>query len=1241
MASQLPMLLGGRRNGLPTIAQQASENPLLQTLRRTNPTGAGKFFDTIDTITGSKALRSFVTGKENASAMDVIKQAGLSTGNNYIDVPLSIATEIALDPTTYMSGGFSAVGKTGKAARAANLLDDVPRLFSRAAINAGKTGDLTKEVRGLGRLTSPAFMNSVGARANKTFQKAGIPINKLSDADLAARPLVGKRVAGRSVLPGTNRPMTLGDLVDAAPDPQKALDDVTDYLGKNVNAHLNKPVFKDIGMGIPFTNIQAGVNIPGLGKPLARTLDTIGDAARYSVPGRHIAAKVDSSLLDQTDDVGQLVAKRLTNAEGIKASEATGKVSDIIRGIDDDLVHLVKDPDNGRYLRAAVEGNEKFLETLYKNSDQFKALKGHRQFGKLVQDIKKFYSGYLEESAEAGIKSSPLTDPFGNNYFSRQLDRRLYKQASKGGVNVKDTSVLTSDMQQRSKEFNIPGGTGMLNQLSRDIADNPALKEAGALTDHIMARVKEADAVLPPRKAVPVEVPIKGKGGAKVFDPKTGEVITQTVMEVPQYTKGNAKELASKLLGMDEQALDEGIRLFDQNPLEAIDSYASGRSRAIARAGELQKMVAQTATQGPGTSINKALNDMGMSSTVRTPLLNPNMGAKQNVVDSINDLMGKGVVTDVADLGNWRTNTELQKRISNIQRFYDDTKVQSEFFKYISAITKNFKVWVLATPRRSVRDFYSGAFSNFITHFNYWDQMHGYSIAKRAVMEQDWDGARSLLEKIPRYARIKASGGDVIKAAQDDLAKMNMAQTGKLRDIDPTGKLLDAEPEVFSKYMGGDGKREATIGSKILDLFPTFDGSGYKSKAGWKDISVAQEFGNAKNITKDITPFENGFKPRSEFQSVRNPLLRTAARTAEVTDTMNRMSGYFAMLKGGFSPEAAAKAITEAQINYSSKTRFESEFLSILFPFWMYQSRVIKWGAKQMYNSPTYKNVALRTPIRMSESLGSEGEVAPARIAERYGMPMPDVIPDWMDKYLEPLLGKEIPGAEVWLSDIDIPLIDSLNTINPIMTPNKNMFGITKVDPYKTVGATAQNVAGSMLNPLAKMGVETLSGQDLFTKTPLDPTRKSLPTIAKRMGLADAGKQEKLGYLEPALTTVAPGLGHILSAGRKITTPTIAQGGKSPSLGQNLIEAATNLTAGVKVERIGQVEKVRDMRAKIANYLEQSPYAREMTIPYIPEERLPYASQELQQLFELDKELQKKQRQLQQARASNNPLLTP
>ena len=150
-------------------------------------------------------------------------------------------------------------------------------------------------------------------------------------------------------------------------------------------------------------------------------------------------------------------------------------------------------PDAGRYVKATVEGNEKYLQSLYKNADQFKALKNHRQFDKLIQEIRKFNKGYLEESAQAGVKSASLQDPFGNQYFSRRLDRNLYPNASKGGVTVNEASVITGDMQQRSPEFNIPGGTAMLTDISRALANDPDLEEASKLTDFIMQKVKAAE----------------------------------------------------------------------------------------------------------------------------------------------------------------------------------------------------------------------------------------------------------------------------------------------------------------------------------------------------------------------------------------------------------------------------------------------------------------------------------------------------------------------------------------------------------------------------------------------------------------------------------------------------------------------------------------------------------------------------------------------------------------------------
>ena len=1273
MASQLPALVRGMGT-LPALNKTSDNNPLLQTLRRTNPTGAGRVFDILDTATGAKGIRQRLTGMRNPDGYDLLKYAGMTTGNKLIDVPLGIAAEIATDPSTYYTGGFSAVGRVGRAARAANLLDDVPRLYSRMAIKTGKVDDLIKP-------TNRFFgLDRVGRRADKMYDKLNMPLETLTDADLAVRPLIGRREAARRILPGMNRRMNLGDLVNAAPDPVKALDDVTDFLGnKNVQETLQSPIYKDFGFSLPNPIgrnplLEFGFNVPG-GQALAQGLDRIGDAARFSPVARLGSKITDRSVLNQYSDTGQFVAKRLTNREALEATKATGRVRDLIRSVDDDLINLVRNSDDaGRYLRAAVEGNERYLDDLLKGSQDIKLLKSHRQFDTLVQNTKKLFKDYLDESREVGIKSDELADDFGNGYFARNLDRRLYPDAARAGViKSNSASVITGDMQQRGVEFNIPGGTAMLNELTRDLASDPSLRNADNLSSHIMNKVRRAQNILGPAPAKNVRevTEIKDAVGNTVFDSAGNPKMQTTYKQVsPEYTEGSAKELAEKMLAMDEQALKEGRTLFGQNPFENIERYAQGRSRAIGRAAELQSMLAQSAsTTGNGTSIPRALSELGLQTRSVIPMKNEVVGAKKNVMDSINSLVGQGVITDIKELGNYYADRELQERIRNISVFYEDNRVQNDFMKFIGAITKNFKVWVLATPRRVNRDWYSGAFSNYITHPNASDQLKGYGIAKRAIIEQDWEGARSMLEKIPRYQRIKAAGGDVIKAAQDDLALVDMAQTGRLRDIDPSGNLLGEVDQTFSKYLGGHGKdsAETTLGYRIWDNTVGRLRGTRNPNVSVKDSAASELFRNPGRLTDELTPFENmrrgDFRPRSNFNEVKNPILRAAARTAETTDKINRMGGFYAMLQGGYSPEAAAKAITEAQIDYGSLTTLERNYLAVLFPFWSYQSRIVKWGAKQLANKTTFKNVGLRTPIRFGESYQDDDSVPPSRIAERYGLPVPDAflqgvlnaMPESLRKYAEPIM-KPVPGVDVWLSDIDIAFIDSLNTIVPVESPESsfgkarssldsilptNFFmlpfgGIarpsdTKLDPIKTLSATSQQAAGSMLNPMAKFVVEQLSGQDLFTKTPLDATRRSLATLAGRAGAADAGLQETIGSFEPLLTSVMPALNHPLSIARKISSP------KGASVAGNAAEALLNIGSGLKIERIGPEENIRDMRSKIARYLEQSPYAREMTIPYIPQEQLPYASEDLVQLYELDKILQKQQRTLRDQRV--NPLM--
>ena len=1258
MASMLPDLLnGGARRGMITRSSQR-QNPLYDTLRRTNPTGAGKLFDLIETYTGAKPARQLLTGNPNASGIDVNRQAGLTTGNSYIDTPLGIATEIALDPTTYATGGGSGYATVaGRAGRAAGLIDDVPRIFSRAAINAGKADDLVRGTKTWGEkiFRQPLWGGSVGKRAKKTYDNLyapgsdlGFDINKLTDEDLAIRPLIGRREAMRNVLPGTNRRMTLRDVIDGSANPSKSMDDVTDFLGQpNVQKTLDNPLFKDFNFRIPNplpvgpdSLIDISTDVGPLGDALSYGLDNIGDIARFSPVGRGIGKLADKSVLNQFSAEDQLLAKRLTNREALKSADATTKMSKLLRSVDSDLVALLKDADNGRYYRAAVEGNEKYLETLFKNSNKFRVLKNHRQFDKLVSEGKKFFKGYLDESAEAGIRSAKLKDPFGNDYFSRSLDRSLFPDLSKAGIKTKETAVQLGDMQARSPEFNIPGGTGLINQVSRDLAADGSLRESGKLTDHIMQRVKSAQGVLGPAPVAPTQVQ-KVVNGKKLFD-QSGNAVMETVMKSPEYDKGKAKELANKLLNMDEGALKEGVTVFGENPLQAMEQYGRGRSRMIGRAEEIQNIIAQTAEEGgSGTSIVNKLNQLGMESTFRSPLKQPYRGAKMNVVNAINSLQGKGVIDNIGDLGDWTTNTSVQKRLSNIATFYEDNQAKSDFFKFVGALTKNFKIWVLATPRRTNRDWYSGAFSNYITHPVARDQIAGYAVAKRAIIEQDWDGARNLLDKIPRYARIKAAGGDIVKAAQDDLALVDiMDSTGKLRDIDPTGKLLDNEPEVFSRYFGGDGKAQTTGAFRTYDrtLGKVF-GTANPNVTYPKNSGYGQELGrNLKDYGENLTPFEGGFgamlggnfKPARQFTQVKNPLLRASARNADNTDTINRMGGFYAMLQGGYSPEAAAAAIKEAQIDYSSLTRFERQYLATLFPFWSYQSRVVKWGARTMARSPAFKNIALRGPMRIGESQEKEGDVAPARIQERYGIPMPE----GLQHMLAPLIGTPVDGVDVYLSDIDIPFVDSLNTIKPVIDiEDTTMWGSNPLVGSKTASETFKTIGGSMLNPLAKFGIEQVSGQDLFTKTPLDATRRTGATLAGRMG-AGSSTQETVGVLEPMFTSVLPALNHPLSMARKISSP------KGDSLLGNTTEALTNISLGIKVERIDDEERVRDMRAKISDFLAQSPDARRMSIPYIPKDKRENASQPLLEMFELDKQLQQRQKILRERRMQN-PLLTP
>lgn len=1180
-------------------------NELYDTLARTSPTSVGKMFRFIDTP--ARLVREGITGKRNATGGDILRQAGLTTGNSFIDVPAELATEMLFDPLNLVTFGTGAAGKAAKAAKAANILDDAPRAFSRMMINSGDAAKLSD---------SPAWTNlfssdSVGIRAKNAFNKMGYTTDgavdwaKVTDNDLYARPLVGKRSALRRQLPGTNRKMTLQDLVDAQAKPADALRDIQAYAkrqGIKTNKLLQGDLYKDVGFGLPGLG-TVGFDLPG-GQGTANLIDNAISAARWSYPGRKAAQLFDNRVRGTVEEGEQLIARRLSRADELAGNTAAGKVSDLLSKIDPELVRLSKTGANGRVIRSLIEGNYDLLDDAIKNAPEVKKFMDPKlaaQRDNMVEEVRKFYSDYLGVSRDAGVKSAALTDPYGNQYMGRILDRDLYPDMKAGGVDTSSRSVLTGDMQPRGSEFAVPGGTNTLTDLSgMDFLRDKTLNDK-QIADEILKVMREKESKL--------------KAAGKLPDGV-------------QYSRANAMKLGRKLRAMDPAVVEDGKRLFAQHPLEIFDKYATGRERAIARAGELQTLLAQTAKPGARTrlagggykSVTQMARDLGMESKRATQYVtNPpatipgspyEAGAARNIIDTMNSF---GIEVDSDTLRRFSVEPELQTRLKNVAQFYKDDRTKTEFGKIVGAITANFKQWVLAVPRRYARDWYSGLFSNFVTHSNAGDLYAGYSVTKD-IMQSDWDAAVKRLRRMPRYEGLPDD--EIIKLAQRDMAQSGMSQTGRLEDVGyetvrKGSGGSESGRDAFAKYEGGDGRPITTPAYAAWDALT---GQANKPKL-FSEAYAGSELARGSGWLSDIVPNFSGAK-----RQTRNPILRASARAAETTDEINRLGGYFAMIAGGYSPEAAATAVTRAQIDYSSLTPFERKYIGALFPFWAYLSRVSVWGTTEMLSSQKYFNSAIRAPMILSGSRGEE--YAPTRIEERYGIKIPEEYRDM----LGPLFSSKAEG-NVYLSDIDIPFVDSILMIDPVIDPDTEQLSLTK-----TAMATFQSLAGQT-NPMVKSAIENISGRDLYTKTDLDPTRRTIPTLAARSGFNDARTQELLGSIEPAITTMLPGLTYPLSTARRITS-------EKTDLSTGVAQAGFNLLTGTRVETVGPEEELRDIRERVGRYLEQSPYARKMNVTYIPEEQKEFVPQRISELYELDKQLQKRVSEYRQRRVQGNPLLT-
>lgn len=580
--------------------------------------------------------------------------------------------------------------------------------------------------------------------------------------------------------------------------------------------------------------------------------------------------------------------------------------------------------------------------------------------------------------------------------------------------------------------------------------------------------------------------------------------------------------------------------LFGQHPTEMIGSYMKGRNEALATASTLQDSLASFAVDGaynavPGgrhISMQEALNRLGLKSY------------DEDVVDAVSDggagwqmrkriaAMRGNVDPDSIKLSEISIPEEHVDRLLRARDAFETGEASQSLLNHLDHITQAWKGSILTWPARATRDLYSGAISNWLEGALDSDAV----LAARALMQEGPQSERFVrtLRGIPRYA------GD------DGLAQF-------YADLSATG-LIDRQT-IFEH--GG-----SVVGKGALGVLP-----------GVEPItlgSIGSELGKNWSWNNFLT-WRSSLKPLNETM---NPILRAGEKMNSLTDGINRLSGYLALLKQGYEPSAAAKAMKRAHVDYGSLSAFERTVLKRIFPWYSFQSKIFREVLRQLSERPGGRYGQM---IQATEAVQDESNdtYVPPGMRSQFSVPIPA---EWG--------GAPAPGVQLSVNDLDAPGFDQINM-------------------FETPGTLAGAVAGTarqfamQLHPALRAGVELAAGKDLFTDRPIGESTSTLDALARSLtGNPDI---DIPAIIEKPVES-APFVGRPLYALRTL----LDDAGGEP-FSTRAIRTGINATSGLKVRKT----TAEELRRAAARDAEQSidPYTRDYAMAYIPEEMVPNVPQ--------------------------------
>ena len=1101
-----------------------------------------------------------VDGREMLGDLGLDPTPGQKTWTNF---GAGIAAEMVTDPLALFSGPIKALTPAGKIASKAGLLQNAGEALSRKYL----AGEATGEVADL---------------AQQAVSRIG---RDVSPTDILGRPLVGPRAARRYG--------TLGDVIDYSHDPEAAATNALAAVGGNqasLDALRSSSLGKDLGFGLPMMDPLASFSIPG-GDSLAAGMDALGEAARWSAPGRVFNRFTDSRVGgafgadDQMMTAGANIAKQRAAAEGRR--EATYQAG-MLRLSEPDTFSEEGNRALGRSIEKPIEDAHEQADNVWQSSHP------------AARQYMSWWDEYAKESPEKlrsiGLRGEVFSDPNVSGYLPRRAEGALEMAGASNPSLGRALSTMTSDQMQRADEMMVPGGRDTIAfELSKDpfvAGGKRAAKNDAEATAHIAEKLfgkrfpvsDEGFFAFDREYEYGTRYWTKTADGNDVFRPSLSRsevhsfdefgtpAIDKNGNEVhwvdpgdhqelfiepgqPAYTAEQMKQAAS-LAGLLHRLPDHIIKdvpLYGQHPVEMITRYVEGREGAAAVQGALLDSLAYQAKQGPAqlieggrhVSLKEAISRVSAQAA-------SDSGSMDGAVDQIRQRLAARFKTspDSISLAEYSVPEDLADRLSRATDTYSKTEASQGLMQHLNNYNATWKASILSWPSKMVRDFYSGGYSNWLEGAASSRGVgSAYGLLSSGPQSQSFLAA---LKKTPLYS---TADDDAIARFWADLSQGGLLDTGMEMDRGISvsgGKVLATMP----------GAVPETFGSALAELGP-------QAGRSWKQYAV------------DIAP--NPFPSREQLS--RGPVVRFGAKAGNLVDKINRLSGYMELLMQGVAPQEAARRMKRAHVDYSSLTPYEKWIRDRIMPFYAYTSRSMAEVVRQMAERPGGRYAqGLRTYERMQER--DDGEYTPSYLRQNFAAPIPSDFP---------LLGTDTPGMTRYLTDIDLPGYDQLNMIVP-----------------GDIGETGQRVA-QMAHPAIRTAVEFGTGRDAFTGQDL---RKGSSGSLAKIGRAVTGDKElRVPSALEKIYDLVPGLSRPTRAIAQAVDPTY-----DIDVPSRLTAAAfTNLT-GAKVrdntDAEAEADAIRRLKAMAA------PYSREYTTEYINDAMRPNVPKPAAKALDLANQMQ-------------------